>query len=349
MTGVELAESGWLPDALVRAGIRRMLRERLNEVMPEDAERRAEAKQAFLASMRDQPIAVAPERANDQHYEVEPGFFEAVLGPRLKYSCAHWAVGVQDLALAEETMLALSCERADLHDGMQVLDLGCGWGSLALWIAERYPRCRVLAVSNSKPQREYILARCQREGFDNVEVVTSDVNHFEPERTFDRILSVEMIEHTRNWQALLARVAGWLQSDGRLFLHHFAHREAAYPYEDRGDGDWMARHFFTGGIMPSDDLLLHCQQDLLVERSWRVSGQHYARTSDAWLHNLDRARAHVVPVLERVYGSREATRWLHRWRLFFLACSELFGYREGQEWWVVHARLAPAAPAPGVA
>ena len=242
-------------------------------------------------------------------------------------------------------MLALTCERAEVADGMRVLDLGCGWGSLSLWLAERHRNVRILAVSNSKLQREFILARCATLGLDNVEVVTADVNSFAPDRRFDRVVSIEMFEHVRNHELLLSRIANWLEPDGKLFVHHFAHRERAYPYETTGEDDWMGRHFFSGGIMPSHDQLLHCQRDLLVERRWRVGGIHYQKTSEAWLARQDERRSEILPVLAGVYGESDAKLWFHRWRLFFLACAELFGARGGNEWWVTHVRMAPRGSA----
>jgi cyclopropane-fatty-acyl-phospholipid synthase len=338
---IELAEAGLLPDGLLRMGIRRLLRRRLAEISELDPERAEEAAESLRESLRASPVALRPELANRQHYEVAPAFFERVLGPRMKYSCSLFGPGVRDLAEAEEAMLALTCQRAGLDDGMRVLDLGCGWGSLSLWIAERHPRCRVLAVSNSKLQREYILTRGARLGLDNLEVVTADANGFDPQDRFDRVISVEMFEHLRNHELLLSRIAHWLRPGGRLFVHHFAHRETAYPYEDAGRGDWMARHFFTGGLMPADALLLHCQRHLQVERRWRVGGGHYRRTAEAWLARLDARREGLLPILTGVYGAGQAKRWLQRWRLFFLACAELFGFREGREWWVTHTLMAP--------
>jgi len=341
MLGLELAEAGRLPDVLIRAGVRQLLRRRLAEVRQRDCEAAEAANHAFREQLRASPIALVPELANEQHYEVAPAFFERVLGWRLKYSCGLWTDGVKDIDAAEEAMLATVCGRAQLSDGMRVLDLGCGWGALSLWIAERYPRCQVLAVSNSKPQREFILARCAERDLANVEVVTSDINAFDPQRRFDRVISVEMFEHVRNFDLLLARIARWLEPRGKLFVHHFAHREFAYPFEATGDDDWMARHFFSGGIMPSDDLLLHFQHDLVVERKWRVSGTHYQKTAEAWLELQDMQRDALMPILADVYGEADAARWFERWRLFFIACAELFGYRGGNEWWVTHVRMSP--------
>lgn len=338
MNGTELAEAGLIPDFVIRQGIRRMLRDRLRQIAQPDCEASLEAHSAFAESLRRGPIALVPELANAQHYEVTPAFFERALGSRLKYSCAWWPEGVADLDAAEEAMLELTCQRADIRDGMSVLDLGCGWGSLSLWIAQTRPHCRVLAVSNSKLQREFILDRCERDGLGNVEVVTADVARFHPDRRFDRVVSVEMFEHLRNYEEILCRIATWLRSGGALFVHVFCHREHAYLYESDGD-NWMGRHFFSGGIMPSDRLLSGFQRDMILERQWRVDGRHYQKTCEAWLENLDAQGRDILPILAETYGRDEAPLWLRRWRLFFLGCSELFGYRKGQEWWVAHHRF----------
>jgi cyclopropane-fatty-acyl-phospholipid synthase len=340
---LELAESGLLPDTVVRLGIRRLLRQRLREQKTGEAKQRATAMNAFLDEMCSSPIAVATESANKQHYELPAGFFETVLGPYLKYSSCLWPEGVDDLEHAERVMLDVTCERAGIYDGMDVLDLGCGWGSLSLWIARQYPRCSVFAVSNSRLQAEFIRSRCAAHRLPNVEILTCDMNTFDTDRRFDRIVSVEMFEHMRNWQALFERVASWLRPDGAFLLHVFCHRNFAYRYEDRSTSDWMARHFFTGGIMPSDDLPYHFSNHLVVAHHWRVNGVHYSRTLDAWLDRMDAHRGRLLPLFRSVY-SDDAQRWYARWRMFFMACSELFRYREGREWWVSHYLLRPHDP-----
>jgi len=336
-SALALAERGLVPEPLVRRGIRRLLADRLREERLRH-ERLGPRMDAWLEEMRRAPIALVPELANEQHYELPPAFFELVLGPRLKYSSAFYSGPGRSLDQAEREMLAMTCSRADLRDGQQILELGCGWGSLTLWMAERFPRSRVLAVSNSAPQREYVLARARERGLGNVDVVTRDMNHFEAGRRFDRVVSVEMFEHMRNWEALLARVAGWLEPDGRLFLHVFAHRSFAYPFEVRDESDWMSAHFFSGGMMPCVDLVQRLRTPFEVEARWIVPGTHYARTSEDWLRNLERNRREVLEVLADTFGS-DARRWFQRWRLFFLACAELFAYGGGEEWLIVHQRL----------
>ena len=339
--GIALAERGRLPEFALRAGIRRLLRERLQQIGAGGETAVARRRRQLLATMNEGPIAIATREANEQHYEVPAEFFLRVLGARLKYSGCYWPEGVEALDAAEETMLALTCERAGVEDGMELLDLGCGWGSLSLWMAERYPRSRILAVSNSAGQRRFIEARAAERGFDRLEVVTRDINDFRPGRSFDRVLSVEMFEHMRNYRELLARIADWLVPDGRLFVHVFCHRERPYLFERDGGADWMARHFFTGGLMPSADLFLEFGDDLFVEQSWLVGGRHYERTARAWQRNLEAERRAVVKLFGEVYGAASAERWYQRWRLFFLACAELFAFNGGSEWLVGHYRLRP--------
>ncbi len=338
------AELGLLPDALIRAGIRRLLTERLREEEAGDVEASQRRHEAIVLAMRAAPIAVETRAANEQHYEVPPEFFAHALGPNLKYSSALFAPGVTDLGEAEEAMLALTAERAGLKDGQDILELGCGWGSLTLYVARRFPAARITAVSNSRDQRAFIEARASERGLTNVRVLTADMNAFEAPGTYDRVVSVEMFEHMRNWEALLARVAGWLREDGRLFIHIFTHRTNAYFFDPDGDDDdsgWMARNFFSGGLMPSDRLLHSFSRDLAVERHWCVSGTHYEKTAACWLRNLDRHRSEVLALFERTYGKSDARKRFGAWRLFFMACEELWGYRGGNEWLVSHYLLSP--------
>lgn len=329
-------ERGGAPDFLVRAGIRALLRQRLAQLPRADCEAAARDKWALLERLDKSPIAEVPKEANAQHYEVPASFFAAVLGPQCKYSCCYWPEGVNDLAAAEEAALRLTAERADLASGMRVLDLGCGWGSFSLWTAREFPDCQVTAVSNSGGQREFIETQAKRLGLGNLRVLTADMNEFEAPERYDRIVSLEMFEHIRNQRRLLERVSRWLVPGGRLFVHIFCHREHPYLFEDQGQSDWMTRYFFAGGMMPSADLPLYFQDHLRLRRHWCVDGRHYERTLNAWLAQMDANRERVWPILAKAYGTDQVALWWQRWRLFFMACAELFGYRRGQEWLVGH-------------
>lgn len=316
-----IVDSGLVPERALRGAIRAVCALRLRE------ERRRDPR-ALIDELRRSDIAIETEAANAQHYEVPAAFFERVLGPHLKYSSCYWPGGVATLGQAEAAMLELTAERAGLADGQAILDLGCGWGSFALWAARRYPNARITAISNARTQRAFIEARAPA----NLEVRTADVRALElPAASFDRVVSIEMFEHMRNYAVLLRRIRGWLRPGGALFVHVFAHRAHAYPFEDRGGSDWMARAFFTGGLMPSVDLFRHFQDDLRISDEWQLPGTHYARTAEAWYANL-MARRKELEVLVGKPG-------FQRWRVFFLACAELFGYAGGREWLVAHYRF----------
>ena len=332
---IELVENGRIPDLLTRAGIRLLLLQRLREQAQEGLDQEWQAMMTFVEEMRQSPIALHTQEANEQHYELPPRFFELVLGPHLKYSCCHFPEGVTELEHAEASMLTLTCERAQLQDGQQILELGCGWGSLSLWMAKHYPNSSILAVSNSRPQREFIESRAQELGLTNLSVQTCDMNDFTTEQHFDRVVSVEMFEHMRNWQSLLERISNWLKPEGKLFIHIFSHRRYAYAFSSEGDSNWMGRYFFTGGIMPSNDLLLYFQKDLLLEQHWVLSGVHYQRTADAWLQMMDSQKGEILQTFRETYG-KDADVWFQRWRMFFLATSEVWGFRGGNEWLISH-------------
>jgi cyclopropane-fatty-acyl-phospholipid synthase len=330
---------GLLPDPLLRAGSRRGARLRQSRELRGGVEAQDERLTELLAHMRSGPIAEVPEKANEQHYELPARFFELILGPRRKYSGCLWTPGVTDLAEAEAAMLELSCARAEVQDGMRILDLGCGWGSLSLWLAERYPHAQITGVSNSQPQREYIEGQIAQRGLDNLLIITADVNTFSPAGApFDRVMSIEMFEHMRNWRELLARVATWLTSDGAVFIHVFSHHQVPYRFE----GTWAAERFFTAGLMPSHELLHHFEDDLLVQQRWAVSGTHYAKTLQAWLTNLDSHHASLLEVLAGAgYSPSRARALLGAWRLFLISTDEIWASNTGNSWLVSHYRLTP--------
>ena len=322
-----------VPDALTRLGVGYLVGRARRQL---EAEPWCDAR--FALDMGRRPIALTPAAANRQHYEVPAAFFDLVLGPRRKYSSCLFGPGAQDLAGAEEAALAETCAHADLADGQAILELGCGWGSLSLWMARQFPNSQITAVSNSHPQREYILGEAAARGLTNLRAVTSDMNVFDPQSRFDRVVSVEMFEHMMNWRQLLSRVKSWLKPDGRFFMHIFTHRSGSYLFDRT---DWIAQHFFTGGMMPSHCLIRQYADLFGVEKEWRWSGVHYRRTALDWLANFDAHHDEIEIILREVYGS-DAPVWMRRWRWFFLATAGLFGYAGGSEWGVSHYRMKKA-------
>ena len=334
-TLIDWAERGRVPDPLLRFGIRQLLRRRLSDTRG-NVESQWERREALVEAMRAAPVALSTDVANEQHYEVPAEYFHRCLGAHLKYSCCQWDPDVGDLDAAEARMLELTCTRAGLADGQRILELGCGWGSLSLWMAEQYPNSEIVSVSNSHSQRAFIEQRRDERGLGNLRIVTADMNDFAPESPgFDRMVSIEMFEHMRNWEELLRRASSWLVPGGRLFIHVFCHRDQAYFFESEGADNWMGRYFFRDGLMPADDLARHFQRDLRVLRQWRVNGRHYERTCNEWLKRQDAAREPLLRLFEQTYGA-DAQRWFQRWRMFYMACAELFGFREGNEWFVSH-------------
>lgn len=333
---VSWTESGLVPDAVIRAGIRRLLESKRREIHSGDVEHAATVENRFVDAMNASPIALVPELANEQHYEVPAEFFTQVMGEHRKYSCCYWPNDVRNLSEAETAALEITVRRAGITDGMHVLDLGCGWGSLSLWIAEHFPGASLTAVSNSRSQREFILQQARDRQITNIDVIVCDMNEFGTSSRFDRVVSIEMFEHMRNYRELFRRIDGWLRPGGRFFMHIFCHRTTPYEYIDKGPSDWMSRYFFSGGIMPSANLPLRFAEHLTIEKRWHWNGQHYAQTCNAWLDRMDGNRQAIMPVLEKCYGKANAELWWQRWRIFFMACAELFDYDEGHEWFVGH-------------
>jgi cyclopropane-fatty-acyl-phospholipid synthase len=335
-----MAERGLVPDSLIRMGIRRMCAERLREERAGGPSAQAARHAQRIKALRTSPVAIETDTVNTQHYELPSEFFRHCLGPHMKYSSCWFPRGNETLAEAEEAMLALYCERAELANGQHILELGCGWGSLTLWMAERYPSARITAVSYSMGQRHIIEAECRKRNIANVNIVTCDVNVLDlPAGQFDRCVSIEMFEHMRNYHTLMHRIAGWLAPGGKLFVHIFAHHSLLYPFETEGADNWMGRHFFTGGLMPSIDTLLHFQEQLRIEHRWLIDGTHYQRSANLWLQRQDAQHDVLMPVLRDAYGEY-ASLWFQRWRMFWMACAELFGYDNGREWMVAHYRFA---------
>ena len=333
---IELAEKRWLPDPVIRYGMRRMLRERLEQERSLADGDYDQAIDKFAERQRKSVVTIETHRANEQHYEVPAEFYELVLGARLKYSGGWWEDATTSLDESEEAMLQLTCQRAGIENGMRIMDLGCGWGSLTLWIAEHFPDCQITSLSNSASQKSFIDQKCRCHGFDNVSVVTADVGTFDTKDTFDRVVSVEMFEHVRNHENLLSRIAHWLVPGGQLFVHIFCHRNLAYTFETEGERNWMGRHFFSGGIMPAEDLFRRYQKDLNITQQWWINGNHYARTCEHWLQRLDLSNHAVKRALSKSTSNDAPEVLVQRWRMFFMACAELFKYDDGQQWGVGH-------------
>ena len=333
---INLAEKGFLPDLLIRLGIKRLCGQRLSETNTLGLEALENSHQQWIDLLTESPVAIVPEKANEQHYEVPPKFFELVLGANLKYSSGYWSKEVFSLDESELEMLKITCERAGLVDGQDILELGCGWGSLTCFMAQKFPNSKITAVSNSKDQRNFIQQKNDKLNLQNIKVFTADMNDFSTDEKFDRVISIEMFEHMRNYDELLKRIDGWLKQNGKLFVHIFSHKEVAYPFEDKGDGDWMAREFFSGGQMPSHRLLMSFPDRMKIEKDWRVCGTHYEKTSLAWLRKMDTNKIEVLELFKTTYGEKDASAWFQRWRIFFMSCEVLFGFNEGSEWGVSH-------------
>ena len=333
---INLAEKGFLPDLLIRLGIKRLCGQRLSEANTLGLEALENSHQQWIDLLTESPVAIVPEKANEQHYEVPAQFFELVLGTNLKYSSGYWSKEVFSLDESEYEMLKITCERAGLVDGQDILELGCGWGSLTCFMAQKFPNSKITAVSNSKDQRNFIQQKNDKLNLQNIKVVNADMNDFSTDEKFDRVISIEMFEHMRNYDELLKRINGWLKQNGKLFVHIFSHKEVAYPFEDKGDGDWMAREFFSGGQMPSHRLLMSFPDRMKIEKDWRISGTHYEKTSLAWLRKMNTNKIEILELFKTTYGEKDASEWFQRWRIFFMSCEVLFGFNEGSEWGVSH-------------
>jgi cyclopropane-fatty-acyl-phospholipid synthase len=331
-----LLEKNFLPDWLIRIGIRRLLRQRLREEDKGGPVQQHAHLLQFIEELKLSPIAIETRAANEQHYELPDWFFRLCLGARLKYSSGLWTNGVENLDAAEAAMIKLTCKRAQICDGQAILELGCGWGSLSLWMAEYFPGAQITGVSNSSTQKIYIDSEIKRRGLKNLQIITADMNQFDIVGKFDRVVSVEMFEHMKNYETLMAKISRWLKPDGKLFVHVFSHREYAYHFVARDSSDWMARYFFAGGMMPSDDLLLYFQNDLNIENHWRINGANYQKPAEAWLQNMDTNEKEIRALFAATYGAKNQTRWWVYWRVFFMACAELWGFRNGEEWLVSH-------------
>uniref|UniRef100_A0A061R6F4 Cyclopropane-fatty-acyl-phospholipid synthase n=2 Tax=Tetraselmis sp. GSL018 TaxID=582737 RepID=A0A061R6F4_9CHLO len=332
---VAVIEKDVVPDFIIRSGIRYLLSTRLAQES-KDGEKAQKHVMGFVEELKGMPLAIETDAANEQHYEVPTEYFLLCLGKNLKYSSCIYPRGNETLSEAEEAMLELYCQRAQLQDGQDVLELGCGWGSLCLFVAGKYPNSRVTAVSNSKTQKALIDQRAKERGITNLTVLTENMVNFQTTKSFDRVVSVEMFEHMKNYRELMRRISGWLKPGGLLFVHIFVHRRFPYHFEVEREDDWMAKYFFSGGTMPSLDLLLYFQEHLACEGVWYINGSHYSKTLEAWLERQDRNRGNIMPIFQETYGAGEARKWWVYWRLFYLACSELFNYSGGNEWGVGH-------------
>jgi cyclopropane-fatty-acyl-phospholipid synthase len=333
---INLMEQGYIPDKISRWGIRRLVGQRLRDESNNFIKDELNLKRQFFSQMKRGPIAVHTDAANEQHYEVPPQFFDLVLGDFRKYSGCYWGNDTKTLSQAEMASLSISCERAQIEDGMSILELGCGWGSLSLWLARNFPRCHITSVSNSSMQRKFIENISKEEGIENLTVISCDMNTFDSQYKFDRVMSIEMFEHMRNYQTLMNRIGSWLNPDGKLFIHIFCHQRFPYFFETDGSDNWMGRYFFTGGVMPSVDLPEYFQDDLNLETKWWWDGKHYQKTAEAWLQNMDQHKHRILKLFDEVYGESKSIRWFNRWRIFFMACAEMFGYKNGNEWGVSH-------------
>lgn len=334
-----MIEKGLLPDSAIRWGMKQLLRQKIVDETKLGLEMDYARVMKLVHHMQGAPIAVHTKEANEQHYELPTRFFELCLGKNLKYSSCYFRTGQETLDQAEDDMLTITCERADIQDAQHILELGCGWGSLSLWMAAHYPNARITGVSNSRTQKEFIDAKAKERGITNLRIITCDMNAFEINEHFDRVVSVEMFEHMRNWSKLLEKVSGFLKADGKLFIHIFTHREHAYLYDHHDEGDFIGKYFFTGGIMPSDHLMLYFQDHLIIEDHWRVNGSHYGQTSELWLKNMDSHKDEIMPILAKTYGEDQKIKWWNYWRIFYMSCAELWNYDQGREWIVSHYRF----------